>query len=57
MKATCPNSPEHKEFYTCASVLEEWRVDENVESLELTAFLAVVHVPYPGNTWTCTTCN
>lgn len=56
MKATCPNNPEHKEFLTVATVLEEWKVDERGEWLETCQTLDPVHRPDPGNVWTCCVC-
>lgn len=57
MKAVCPNSPEHKTFYTTAHMSETWKVDEEGNWLETTDDPGeIVARPDPGNTWQCTVC-
>ena len=57
MKATCPNNPDHKEFVTTAHVMQEWKVDENGEFIDVTDdSLEVSHWPSSYNLWTCNEC-
>lgn len=56
MKATCPNSAEHKQFFTTAHVMEEWLVDETGEFIKKVNFVETVHPPNPDNPWTCAEC-
>jgi len=57
MRAVCPNDPTHKEFITVASVMQDWKVDENGEFLDaIPGGECVLHKPDPGNIWTCTAC-
>jgi len=58
MRATCPNSPEHKEFVTCATVCEDWIVDEegNWTTTPKYSDTVTVHGPNIDNVWTCTEC-
>lgn len=56
MKARCPRDPSHKEFYTVAHVMEDWRVDQDGAFIESIGCLEVEHGPDPGNTWTCAVC-
>lgn len=56
MKATCPKSKSHKEFLTVATVMEEWRVDEEGNFLNTEQSLQTNHGPDSGNIWTCAVC-
>ena len=57
MKATCPNNPTHKEFSTTAHVMQDWKVDEDGEFLEvIDGSLETTHKPHPQNCWTCHEC-
>ena len=56
MKATCPNNPEHKRFYTSAHEVHDWIVDETGEFLEDNGCTDVAHKPDPGNVWVCVVC-
>ena len=61
LKATCPNSPDHKYFVTVAYVSEDWIVDEhgNFQDVETGPDKdpsQVLHKPDPGNVWTCREC-
>jgi hypothetical protein len=58
MKAVCPNSEDHKEFYTTAHMSETWKVDENGRWLETTDDPGeIVAHPHPDNTWQCVVCD
>lgn len=56
MKATCPNSPDHKTFETVAHVTEFWEVDEEGNFLNNLDGGEVTHGPNVDNIWTCMTC-
>lgn len=56
MKAHCPNSAEHDEFFTNAQVLEEWRVDRDGHFIEVIESLQTVHGPHRDNEWICAIC-
>jgi len=54
--ASCPNNKDHKQFITTANVMEEWKVDEHGEFIEVMTSLQVNHGPDPANIWTCAIC-
>lgn len=57
MKAICPTSENHKEFYTTAHVVQNWKVNETGEFLEVAAdCLEVSSFPNKDNIWRCTIC-
>lgn len=57
MKVMCPNNPNHKEFYATAHVVQEWKVDEEGNFLEVANdCLAVASQPDKDSTWTCAIC-
>jgi hypothetical protein len=57
MKATCPKSETHKEFYTVVHVMQEWKVTSAGEFIEVSdESLQTTHGPTVGNIWTCATC-
>ncbi len=56
LKATCPVNPDHKTFVTTAHVMEEWKVDEHGEFIEVTMTLQVDVGPDPDNIWCCSEC-
>lgn len=56
MKATCPNSPDHKQFITVAHVMQEWVVDETGIFQEALETIETTHRPDSGNIWTCRVC-
>lgn len=53
----CSNNPNHKEFYVTAHVVQEWKVDEEGDFLEVANdCLAVASQPDKGSKWTCAIC-
>jgi len=57
MKAVCPNSEEHNEFYTVAHVIQSWKVDNQGELIEIAE--TCIHTsfgPNKHNTWKCAVC-
>ncbi len=53
MKAKCPKNPEHKEFYTNATVSETWLVDESGHWQSTIEDGEVIDSPSSGNLWEC----
>lgn len=57
MKATCPKDKNHKQFYTTAHVVQEWKVNENGDFLEVaTDCLEISSFPSKDNIWRCAIC-
>lgn len=57
MVAKCPNHPEHKEFITCAHVMQDWKVDAHENFVDIVdASVQTTHGPHPENSWTCAIC-
>ena len=56
MKATCPNSEEHKAFTTVAHVSQDWKVDDEGNFLACVGDIEVIAPPNPYNIWTCEEC-
>ena len=57
MKVICPKNKKHKTFLTVAHVMQEWKVNEHGELIDIMDdCLEVTHRPDTGNIWTCTTC-
>lgn len=59
MKAVCPKDDKHKEFYTVTHILQEWRVDEHGQFIDIARngeALETVHGPHKDNLWVCATC-
>jgi hypothetical protein len=57
IKATCPTDPTHNEFITTAHIMQDWRVDEHGNFIDIhTDCLEVSHEPDIGNVWTCSVC-
>lgn len=55
--AVCQRDPLHKTFFTTATVMEEWRVDEFGDFIERTALIDVADEPDVRNQWLCCTCD
>lgn len=57
MKAICPTSENHKEFYTTAHVVQNWKVNETGEFLEVKEdCIEVASPPDKDNVWVCAIC-
>lgn len=56
MKAVCPKDPMHDKFLTTAHVMEEWKVDNAGNFLEVVESLQTDHGPDPDNEWSCAIC-
>jgi len=54
--ARCPHSCTNGEFITTAHVMEEWKVDEHGEFIEVITSLETTHGPDSANIWTCAEC-
>lgn len=56
MRATCPNSSDHKRFVTPIHQMVDAEVDETGDVIDVVEELEVSFGPNPGNIWTCTVC-
>lgn len=57
VKATCLKNKEHDEFYTTAHVMQEWRVDNEGNFIEVVEdCLQTTYGPNKDNTWLCAIC-
>lgn len=57
VKAICPKNKEHDEFYTTAHVMQEWRVDNEGNFIEVVEdCLQTTYGPNKDNTWLCAIC-
>lgn len=57
MNITCLKNPDHKEFRTCATIMQDWKIDDKSNFLEvLDESVQTVHGPTIGNIFTCCTC-
>jgi len=55
MNAKCPEC-DCKEFLTCATVLEDWKVDEEGNWIDTRECVMTIEYPNADNIWTCAKC-
>jgi hypothetical protein len=57
MKATCTKDPSHDEFFTLATVQQDWIVDRHGDWIRTTDDCTAIFAgPDPDNAWQCAIC-
>lgn len=57
LRAVCPASPAHAEFFSSARVVEMWRVDRDGNWLSTVEGQSETEErPHPGRAWECAEC-